>query len=91
MYDGVRIRVRTLVGNIDDFPREIGLHQGSALSPFSLTIIMDEITRGIQEEIPWCTLFDDDIVLVDETREGINTKLERWRDTLKVKGFKLSR
>jgi len=36
-------------------------------------------------------LFTDDIVLIDETREGINTKLERWRDTLQAKGFRLSR
>jgi len=36
-------------------------------------------------------LFADDIVLIDESREGVNTKLERWRDTLEGKGFRLSR
>jgi len=36
-------------------------------------------------------LLADDVVLIDETREGVNTKIERWRDTLEVKGFKLSR
>jgi len=36
-------------------------------------------------------LFADDIVLIDETRDGVNTKLERWRDTLEAKGFRLSR
>ena len=36
-------------------------------------------------------LFADDIVLVDETREEVNAKLESWRKTLEVKGFKLSR
>jgi len=36
-------------------------------------------------------LFADDIVLIDESREGVNTKLERWRDTLKAEGFRLSR
>jgi len=36
-------------------------------------------------------LFAGNIVLIDETREGVNTKLERWRDALEAKDFKLSR
>ena len=36
-------------------------------------------------------LFADDIILVDETRVGVNTKLELWRQTLKSRGFRLSR
>jgi len=91
IYDGVRTRVRTLVRDMDDFPVDIGLHQGSALSPFVFTIIIDELSRGIQDEIPGYMLFADGIVLIDETREGVNTKLERWRDSLEAKCFKLSR
>jgi len=49
------------------------------------------LTRGIQDEIPWCMLFASDILLVNETREGVNTKLEQRRDILEAKGFKLSR
>ncbi|XP_070024980.1 uncharacterized protein [Nicotiana sylvestris] len=33
----------------------------------------------------------DDIVLIDEMRGGVNERLEVWRQTLKSKGFKLSR
>ena len=33
----------------------------------------------------------DDIVLIEEIREGVNRKLELWRDTLESKGIKLSR
>ena len=36
MYDGVRTRVRTLVGDTRDFSIDVGLHQGSTLSPFFL-------------------------------------------------------
>ena len=36
-------------------------------------------------------LFADDIVLIDETREGVNAKLERWRHALKSTGFIVSR
>ncbi|KAG2657909.1 hypothetical protein PVAP13_1KG160105 [Panicum virgatum] len=52
---------------------------------------MDEVTRDIQGDIPWCMLFADDVVLVDESRAGVNRKLELWRHTLESNGFRLSR
>ena len=52
---------------------------------------MDEVTRDIQGDITWCMLFVDDVVLVDDSRTGVNRKLELWRQTLESKGFRLSR
>jgi len=86
MYDGVVANVRTCEGITSDFSITIGLHQEFALSPFLFAIVMDELTRAIQDEIPWCILFADDIVLVDETRAGVNAKLESWRQTLESRG-----
>ena len=36
-------------------------------------------------------LFADDVVIVDESRAGVNRKLELWRRTLESKGFRFSR
>jgi hypothetical protein len=36
-------------------------------------------------------LFVDDVVLIDESRIGVNQKLELWRQTLESKCFRLSR
>ena len=77
MYEGARIRVRTLRGDTKDFHIDIELHQGLALSHFLFTMVMDELTRGVQDEVPWCMLFVDDIILINETMEGVNNKLER--------------
>ncbi|KAL6552848.1 hypothetical protein OROHE_008212 [Orobanche hederae] len=33
----------------------------------------------------------DDIVLIEETKVGVQQKLELWRDTLEARGFRLSR
>jgi len=55
----------------NDFYITMGLYQGSALSSFLFALVMDELTKGIQDELPWCMLFVDDIVLTDETREGV--------------------
>ena len=52
---------------------------------------MDEVTRNIQEDIPWCMLLADDVVFVDESQAGVNRKLELWQQTLESKGFRLNR
>jgi hypothetical protein len=91
MYDNVVTSVRISDGDTNDFPINIRLHQGSALSPYLFALMMDEITRDIQGGIPWCMLFVDDVVLVDESRTGVDQKLKLWRRILEVKCFRLSR
>ena len=66
------------------------VYQGSALSPYLFTLVMDEVTGDIRD-IPWCMLFADDVVLVDDSGAGVNRKLELWRRTQESKGFRLSR
>ena len=83
--------VRTNDGNTDYFPIKIGFHQGSVWSPYLFALVMDEVTRDIQGDIPWCMLFADDVVLVDESQTGVNRKLELWRQTLESKGFRVNR
>ena len=91
MYEGAKTQVRTAGGDSEHFTVLTGLHQGSTLSPFLFALVMDVLTRRIQGEVPWCMLFADDVVLIDETRGGVNDKLELWRQTLESKGFRVSR
>ncbi|KAM1919388.1 hypothetical protein ACFX15_023329 [Malus domestica] len=79
MYEGAKTTVRTHEGQTESFPIIVGLHQNSSLSPYLFALVMDELTRHIQDDIPWCMLFADDIVLIDETQEGVNAKLNLWR------------
>ncbi|XP_070026061.1 secreted RxLR effector protein 78-like [Nicotiana sylvestris] len=67
MYDGAKTRVRIVGGDSEHFSVKMGLHQGSALSLFLFALVMDAITNHIQGEVPWCMLFADDIVLIDES------------------------
>jgi hypothetical protein len=79
MYDNVVTSVRTSDRDTNDFSINIGLHQESALNPYLFTLVMDEVTRDIQGGIPWCMLFADDVILVDESWTEVDQKLELWR------------
>jgi hypothetical protein len=71
MYDDVVTSVRTSDEGTNDFLINIGLHQGSALSPYLFALVIDEVTRDIQGGVPWYMLFGDDVALVDESRTGV--------------------
>uniref|UniRef100_A0A1U7VDN8 Uncharacterized protein LOC104217579 n=1 Tax=Nicotiana sylvestris TaxID=4096 RepID=A0A1U7VDN8_NICSY len=85
MYDGSKTRVRTVGGDSEPFLVVIGLHQGSALSQFLFALAMDALKHHIQGEVPWCMLFADDIILIDEMRGGVNERLEEWRQAMESK------
>jgi hypothetical protein len=74
-----------------EFLSTIRVRKRSVLSHFLFATIVDKLTCAIQEVVPWCMLFADDIVLIVEIRAGVNVKLELWRRTLKSKGFRISR
>ncbi|WP_288845548.1 reverse transcriptase domain-containing protein, partial [uncultured Paraburkholderia sp.] len=61
------------------------------LSSYLFTLIIYELTKHIQKTILECMLFADDIVLIDDTRDGVNTKSEAWKKILESKDFKISR
>ena len=82
--------VRTVVGETNDFSKTIGLHKESPLSLYLFALVMYELTRHLQDEVPWCMLFADDIVLVAETKVEVNAKVELWREDLESKGLKIS-
>ncbi len=52
MYEGVTTIVRTVGGDTRDFSISVGLHQGSAINPYIFTLVLDELTKHIQESIP---------------------------------------
>ena len=91
MYRDCTTSVNTSTGTTEAVRIEVGLHQGSALSPFLFIVIMDTITEEIEEAPPWAMLFADDLVLCDKQSQGVEERLEKWRDHLEGAGLKLSR
>ncbi|KAK3574603.1 hypothetical protein QTP86_011466, partial [Hemibagrus guttatus] len=75
-------------GQTEEFNVEVGLHQGSALSPFLFAIVMDQLSEEVRQESPWTMMFADDIVICSESREQVEENLERWRFALERRGMK---
>ena len=91
MYEGSETVVRCAVRTTESFKVKVGLHQGSALSPFLFAVIMDRLTDEVRREPPWTLLFADDIVICEETREEVERRLEFWKYALERRGMKVSR
>ncbi|KAK3544159.1 hypothetical protein QTP86_003945 [Hemibagrus guttatus] len=91
MYERSRTVVRCAVGQTEEFKVEVGLHQGSALSPFLFAIVMDQLSEEVRQESPWTMMFADDIVICSESREQVEENLESWRFALERRGMKVSR
>lgn len=52
-------RVRSIGGEPNKFAIIAGLRQVSTLRSYLFTLVIDDITRHIQEVVPWCLLFAD--------------------------------
>ncbi|MCJ8738183.1 hypothetical protein PDJAM_G00032490 [Pangasius djambal] len=91
MYERSRTVVRCAVGQTEEFKVEVGLHQGSALSPFLFAMVMDQLSEEVRQESPYTVMFADDIVICSESRGQVEENLERWRFALERRGMKVSR
>ena len=90
-YKDATTRVRSAAGITDSFAVQVGLHQGSALSPLLFNIVFDVLTEQVRENPPWCVFYADDVILLAKSKDELQTKLERWRQVLESGGMRISR
>ena len=91
LYENSITAVKCAVGTSDWFNVQVGLHQGSALSPFLFALVLDRWTDNVRQESPWNLMYADDIVIYDKTREQLEISLENWRQAIERRGIKISR
>ena len=82
-----RTRVRL---NGEWFGVNVGVHQGSVLSPLLFIIVMEAVTHTVREGLPWEMLYADDLVLVGKCEEELKEKLRKWNECLKDIGLKIN-
>ena len=90
MYEGARTVVRTPCGDSESFTVNVGVHQGSVLSPLLFVIVMEAITRGSREGLPWELLYADDLILVSESVDDLKSRLHSWKKELEMKGMRVN-
>ena len=83
--------MRSAAGESDSFNVDVGLHQGSTLSPYLFLILMDVLTEGVRKEVPESMMFADDIVLCGGREVDMTEYLDTWRKSLEERGMRLSR
>ena len=91
MYQDTQTRVKSSCDTTEYFDIEVGLRQGSALSPLLFIIVMDVLASEIGTHPPWGLLFADDLALCAESSVGVEKELEKWRKVLEENGLKISR
>ena len=91
MYSGTKTRVKTRCGRTEYYEVNMGLHQGSALSPLLFIITIDVLAEEARTKPFWAMLFADDLVFVSEMVEEVEKELEIWRAVIENKGLTISR
>ena len=91
MYKHARTRVRSYGGWVSEwFGVNVGVYQGSVLSPLLFIIVMKAVTHNVREGLPWEMLYADDLVLLGKCEEGLKEKLRKWDDWLQDKNLKIN-
>ena len=82
MYEESETVVRCAVETTESFKVKVGLHQGSALSPFVYAVILDRLMDEVRREPPWTMLFANDIVICKEATKEVERRLESFNYSL---------
>ena len=79
MYSLATSRVRIDNSYSDSFEVQVGVHQGSVLSPLLFIIVLEALSQEFRTGCPWELLYADDLVLAADSLEGLQRKLSVWK------------
>jgi hypothetical protein len=89
-YKNAATKVMTRHGDTEEFEITVGVHQGSALSPFLFIVVMDTLLEDVRTDVPWELLFADDVALISNSEEELQHKIKMFQNKLTDGGLKLN-
>ena len=91
MYENTTGRIVVGSGMSNEFQVNIGLRQGSALSPLLFILVMELISRKISTtDALKKIMYADDLVIVAEHRDEWQGTLDEWNEMFKKHGLKIN-
>ena len=63
--------------NSNGFEVKVNMHQGSALSPLLIVIVMESLSREFRVTLPWKLLYVDDLLVIGETEDDQIKRLNK--------------
>ena len=67
-------------GYIEEFEvKEVGVHQGSVLSPLLFIIVLEALSSEFRSGVPWEDLSADDLAIITESLKECVRRLLTWR------------
>ena len=75
---------------LEEFDVGVGVHQGSVLSPFLFSIVLDVLSEDGRKGALYELLYADDLVLTAETMKELEAQFIRWKAAFEGKGLKVN-
>ena len=74
----------------EKFGVNVGVHQGSVLSPLLFVVEMAALSQDCRRGCPWKLLYADELVLMDESLDGLLNQFTAWKDSFDAKGLRVN-
>jgi hypothetical protein len=88
MYADITLKMRE--GESSAFSVNVGVHQGSVLSPLLFIAVLEALSLHFRVGLPWELLYADDLVLLAESEEALVEKFRHWKDGMEAKELRVN-
>ncbi|XP_048579357.1 uncharacterized protein LOC125560947 [Nematostella vectensis] len=90
MYSHASSRVCVSNSLSDSFKVQVGVHQGSVLSPFLFIVVLEALSADLRSGCPWELLYADNLVISSDSLDTLLAKLRIWKQGLESKGLRVN-